>query len=61
MAQSIAALKGLTIVGGGDTNAMLQQAGLMDKFSFVSTGGGSFMEFMEGKKLPAFVALGAYK
>ncbi len=61
MAQSIAALKGLTIVGGGDTNAMLKESGLMDKFSFVSTGGGSFMEFMEGKKLPAFVALGAYK
>ncbi len=61
MAQSIAALKGLTIVGGGDTNALLKEADLMDKFSFVSTGGGSFMEFMEGKKLPAFVALGAYK
>lgn len=64
MAQSVAALTEqgkLTIVGGGDTNALLQQHNLMDKYSFVSTGGGSFMEFMEGKKLPAFVALGAYK
>lgn len=47
----------LTIVGGGDTDAVVHQAHLEEKFSFISTGGGSFLEFIEGKELPAFVAL----
>ena len=47
----------VSIVGGGDTDAMLQAAGMADKVSFISTGGGAFLEFMEGKELPAFKAL----
>jgi phosphoglycerate kinase len=47
----------LTIVGGGDTDAVVHLMHLDEKFSFISTGGGSFLEFLEGKELPAFTAL----
>jgi len=47
----------LTIVGGGDTNVVIKAENLSDQFNFISTGGGSFMAFMEGKELPAFKAL----
>lgn len=47
----------LTVVGGGDTDAVIHKVHLQDKFSFISTGGGSFLEFLEGKTLPAFQAL----
>ncbi|MDQ7031456.1 MAG: phosphoglycerate kinase [Desulfonauticus sp.] len=57
LAEDIARVDGLTVVGGGDTDALVHRAGLRDKYSFISTGGGSFLRFMEGHPLPALVAL----
>ncbi len=57
MAQAVAENTQVSIIGGGDTDAMLHAAGMAEKVSFISTGGGAFLEFMEGKELPAFKAL----
>ncbi len=57
MAESIADSKGLTIVGGGDTDAALHMAEKTDRVSYVSTGGGAFLALLEGKTLPAVAAL----
>ena len=61
LAQTAAALTqsgGLvSVAGGGDTVAALNQAGVADRFSFVSTAGGAFLEWMEGKELPGVAAL----
>jgi phosphoglycerate kinase len=59
MAGSIADSRGLTIVGGGDTDAALHMAGKTDQVSYVSTGGGAFLALLEGKTLPAVAALEA--
>ena len=47
----------LSIAGGGDTVAALANAGTLDHFSYVSTAGGAFLEWMEGKVLPGVAAL----
>jgi phosphoglycerate kinase len=61
LAQTVAALTEagqlVSVAGGGDTVAALNHAGVADKFSFVSTAGGAFLEWMEGKPLPGVEAL----
>ena len=53
IAHAIAQSKAFSIAGGGDTLAAIAKFGVTDKISYISTGGGAFLEFLEGKKLPA--------
>ncbi|AIU26436.1 phosphoglycerate kinase [Pandoraea pnomenusa] len=53
LARAIAAAKGFSIAGGGDTLAAIAKYGIADDVSYISTGGGAFLEFLEGKTLPA--------
>jgi phosphoglycerate kinase len=55
--KAIAESGAMSIIGGGDSVAAVNQAGLAEKMSYISTGGGAFLELLEGKKLPAIVAL----
>lgn len=57
MVHNIASTYALTIVGGGDTDVAVHKAGEVDRISYISTGGGAFLELMEGKVLPAVKAL----
>jgi phosphoglycerate kinase len=53
LGQAIAESKAFSIAGGGDTLAAIAKFGLENRISYISTGGGAFLEFLEGKKLPA--------
>jgi phosphoglycerate kinase len=59
LARAIAASNAFSIAGGGDTLAAVDKYGIADKVSYISTGGGAFLEFLEGKELPAVTALKA--
>ncbi len=57
LAHAIADSGGFSIAGGGDTLAAVDKYGVADRISYISTGGGAFLEFLEGKKLPAVAIL----
>ncbi|WP_461482802.1 phosphoglycerate kinase [Porticoccus sp.] len=57
IAAAIAANNGFSIAGGGDTLAAVDKYGIADKVSYISTGGGAFLEYVEGKVLPAVAVL----
>lgn len=57
IAEAIAASSAFTLAGGGDTLAAIDKYHIADKLSYISTGGGAFLEFIEGKQLPAVTVL----
>jgi phosphoglycerate kinase len=59
LAHAIAKSKAFSIAGGGDTIAAVEKYGVEKDISYISTGGGAFLEFLEGKELPAVAALNA--
>jgi phosphoglycerate kinase len=57
VAEAVAASKAFSLAGGGDTLAAIAKYGVSDRIGYISTGGGAFLEFLEGKKLPAIEVL----
>ena len=57
LAEAIANSPAFSVAGGGDTLAAIEKYGVAEKVSYISTGGGAFLEFVEGKKLPAVAIL----
>jgi len=57
LAEAIAGSRAFSIAGGGDTLAAIEKFGVERNISYISTGGGAFLEFVEGKTLPAVAAL----
>ncbi len=61
LSQAIASSTAYSVVGGGDTIPIIEDLGLQDEFSCLSTGGGSLLKYIEGEKLPVLERLGIYK
>ena len=59
LAMAIADSEAFSIAGGGDTLAAVDKYNIADRISYISTGGGAFLEFLEGKELPAVTMLEA--
>ena len=59
ISRAVAASDAFSIAGGGDTLAAVQQFGVRDGISYLSTGGGAFLQFLQGKELPGVAALEA--
>jgi phosphoglycerate kinase len=57
LSTAIAESKAFSLAGGGDTLAAIDQFGIADQISYISTGGGAFLEYVEGKILPAVAVL----
>jgi phosphoglycerate kinase len=57
VAQAVGETDGFTLAGGGDTIAAIEKFGVADQVDYISTAGGAFLEYVEGKELPALVAL----
>jgi phosphoglycerate kinase len=57
VSMAIANASGFSLAGGGDTIAAIQKYGIYDKVSYISTAGGAFLEYLEGKTLPAVAML----
>ena len=57
LSNAVAESEGFSVAGGGDTLAAIDQFEIADRVSYISTGGGAFLEFVEGKTLPAVAIL----
>ena len=57
IARAVAGAAAFSVIGGGDTIAAVNAAGVSDKIGYISTAGGAFLEFLEGRTLPGVAAL----